>query len=865
MAPRFLDHPGPAPDALPMHRTRTLFPALGAFATVATSVLLGLAAFLASPAPAYAADACSPVFNFFDQNATNGGNLNPGGTGINLAYNSGTTFTATTVNGGVGYTNGVLLNIDIWSLDPAGCAGLGKSNFYVDFSRWHEAIAGRTTSGGTAAASVADNWGSVDNIPATRLTTASFRADWSNDYTGLFSLDSPDTTVASGTSYTVYGDVTACDVAQGASVNGFSPGWGRRSADGGLGYGIFYWLAGSATTTNSKYYDTSEKTGGGGKGFCINHVNTGWSPYFHGYDTIVYDTVAPLITTFTAPPTNGTATLTIAATDSSTPWLMAFSNSPACAATSTSSAVWSNWEPYATSKSGWAINTTAYGGSTGEGAKTTCIRVMDRAGNIAMDTLSVRYDVSAPVCTAALNAGAGWTASTTVSVALVCSDASGTNQMRFSNNGSNWTPYEAFASSKTGWSIVTGYGGTAGDGSKTVTATVTDLAGNAGTVADTIGLDRTGPVISGFSPSGSSVATNLSAYPVGFATADAGAGGVVTYLARGEAAATSATCSDTGWSTYGTESYATSGFVSVGLAHATCYRWRVRAVDALGNETTAVSGTLLVDQVAPVINAFLLGDGSGLSTTPSVAASVTASDGLSGITGVRWSTDAGYDWASTPWLAYDNTTRYPTLTLTDGAGDYGLAVQVRDAAGNIATSNGVIGLQTTTRMPQLVLGARIVDCAAPGNTLSVNSSGTVYWPVGRDLCLVPLPATSTGGVKVVNGVTYTGTLAASGPLSFTLVSGDPCVAPCSGVVGRFPAEAYGQTRPYSDGSAATYLRLRLDRETTNAATSLTAVSLAVRVTVTVTWSAPGYASTTETYSALLQLQIRSLATGQRPG
>jgi hypothetical protein len=526
--------------------------------------------------------------------------------------------------------------------------------------------------------------------------------------------------------------------------------------------------------------------------------------------------------------------------------------------------MWSNWETSATSKAGWAINTTAYGGSTGEGVKSVCIRVMDRAGNIAKSTLSVRYDVSAPVCTAALDAGADWTAGSEVAVTLVCTDASGVNQMRFSNNGSNWTPYEAFASSKTGWAIDAGYGATAGDGTKTVTATVTDLAGNAGTVADAIGLDRTGPVISGFSPSGSSIATNLSAYPVGFATADAGVGAVVTYLARGQVAATSATCPGAGWSAYGTESYATSGFVSVGLAHATCYRWRVRAVDALGNETTAVSGTLLVDQVAPVINAFLLGDGSGLSTTPSVAASVTASDGLSGITGVRWSTDAGYDWASTPWLAYAGN-RAPTLTLADGAGDYGVAVQVRDAAGNIATSSGVIGLQTATRMPQLVLGARIVDCAAPGATLSVNSSGTVYWPVGRDLCLVPLPTASVAGSKTVAGVTYTGSMAASGPVSFALVSGNPCVAPCAGVVGRFPAEAYGQTRLYSAGSASTYLRLRLDRETTDAATSLTAVSLVVQVTVTVTWSAPGYASSTETYSALLQLQIRSLATGQRPG
>jgi hypothetical protein len=499
-------------------------------------------------------------------------------------------------------------------------------------------------------------------------------------------------------------------------------------------------------------------------------------------------------------------------------------------------------------------------------------RSNDRAGNrenvpAAFDD-SIVVDTVAPSVSSFTSAVASPTASTSIAYALTFDESvTGLAGADFANAGTATGCAFGVSGSGASYTVtVTGCGTSGTLAPRLAASSVADLLGNAGPVSATTGssltLDREGPVISAITP-GSGALTNLSAYPVGFSAVDAVAGMGATYVARSSAAVSGSACG-AGWSAYGTETAAGSGFVSVGIAHATCYRWRIRAVDALGNETTAVSGALLVDQVAPVINAFLLGDGSGLSTTAAVAASVTATDALSGVTGVRWSTDAGYDWSVTPWLPYTGN-RAPTLTLGDGAGDYGVAVQVRDAAGNIATSGGVIGLQTTTRMPQLVLGARIVDCAAPGNTLSVNSSGTVYWPVGRDLCLVPLPTGSGTGSKTVAGVTYTGSMTASGPLSFTLVSGNPCVAPCTGVVGRFPTDAYGQARLYSAGSASTYLRLRLDRETTDAATSLTAVSLVVRVTVTVTWSAPGHASTTETYSAILQLQVRSLATGQRPG
>ena len=587
-------------------------------------------------------------------------------------------------------------------------------------------------------------------------------------------------------------------------------------------------------------------------------------------DSIVVDTVAPSVSSFTSAVASPTASTSIA-------YALTFDESVTGLAgadfANAGTATGCVFTPSASSGGSVTVTVTGCGASGTLRPRLLANTLSDLAGNSGPAansdaTTTLTLDRVPPVVSSFTSAVASPTASTSIAYALTFDESvTGLAGADFANAGTATGCAFGVSGSGASYTVtVTGCGTSGTLAPRLAASSVADLLGNAGPVSATTGssltLDREGPVISAITP-GSGALTNLSAYPVGFSAVDAVAGMGATYVARSSAAVSGSACG-AGWSAYGTETAAGSGFVSVGIAHATCYRWRIRAVDALGNETTAVSGALLVDQVAPVINAFLLGDGSGLSTTAAVAASVTATDALSGVTGVRWSTDAGYDWSVTPWLPYTGN-RAPTLTLGDGAGDYGVAVQVRDAAGNIATSGGVIGLQTTTRMPQLVLGARIVDCAAPGNTLSVNSSGTVYWPVGRDLCLVPLPTGSGTGSKTVAGVTYTGSMTASGPLSFTLVSGNPCVAPCTGVVGRFPTDAYGQARLYSAGSASTYLRLRLDRETTDAATSLTAVSLVVRVTVTVTWSAPGHASTTETYSAILQLQVRSLATGQRPG
>ncbi|TSC94901.1 MAG: Ig domain-containing protein group 2 domain-containing protein [Candidatus Berkelbacteria bacterium Athens1014_28] len=68
-------------------------------------------------------------------------------------------------------------------------------------------------------------------------------------------------------------------------------------------------------------------------------------------------------------------------------------------------------------------------------------------------------------------------------------------QMRFSNNGSDWKSWEDYAVSKTQWNILDAtYGGTAGDGSKTVYAQFRDANGNISiTSSDAIVYDTDSP------------------------------------------------------------------------------------------------------------------------------------------------------------------------------------------------------------------------------------------------------------------------------------------------------------------------------------------------------------------------------------
>lgn len=164
---------------------------------------------------------------------------------------------------------------------------------------------------------------------------------------------------------------------------------------------------------------------------------------------------------------------------------------------------WEAWESYATTKSlyGWEL----------DGSWTLRLEVRDRAGNSASLSDGIFVDRALPlVSSLAIDANASYALSQNVSLTQSASDpgsgttGSGLSQMRFSNDGSVWSGWEAWSTGKA-WAL------SAGDGSKSVTIQVRDAAGNLSSVAgasDGIVLDTAAPVVSSFTITGTGDGSN---------------------------------------------------------------------------------------------------------------------------------------------------------------------------------------------------------------------------------------------------------------------------------------------------------------------------------------------------------------------
>jgi hypothetical protein len=116
--------------------------------------------------------------------------------------------------------------------------------------------------------------------------------------------------------------------------------------------------------------------------------------------------------------------------------------------------------------------------------------------SIPNHTLAVEDTIS-PSGTVQINNGATHTNSTAVTLNPSATDpapGSGVAQMRFSNNGSTWSAWEAYAITK-GWTL------SSANGTKTVYAQFRDVAGNVSAAAqDAIVLDTVKPRVSAATP-----------------------------------------------------------------------------------------------------------------------------------------------------------------------------------------------------------------------------------------------------------------------------------------------------------------------------------------------------------------------------
>ena len=346
------------------------------------------------------------------------------------------------------------------------------------------------------------------------------------------------------------------------------------------------------------------------------------------------------------------------------------------------------WESYASTKS-WTL-------PSGDGLKTVYVKYKDNADNVSTPyTDTITLDTTAPDGSISINDGATYATSQSVNLTLSADDeTSGISQMRFSNDGSNWSGWESYDTSKS-WTL------SAGDGTKTVYVQYRDNAGNTGTYTDTITLDTTWP-----SSSVADLPTYQStfSFPVSWSGSDAYSG-IASYDVQFRDG------TGVSWEDWQTSPIATSTAFAGEEGHT--YYFQSRARDNAGNVEDYPGGdgdTHTTVDATPPSGSILINDGAIDTTSTDVILNLSASDGVSGVSQMSFSND-GVSYGD--WESYGISKSW---TLTSGDGAKTAHVRYKDNAGNIATYTDTINLDTTV---QAEYGLSINEGALFTNQISV--------------------------------------------------------------------------------------------------------------------------------------------------
>ncbi|EKJ6249442.1 Ig-like domain-containing protein [Escherichia coli] len=350
----------------------------------------------------------------------------------------------------------------------------------------------------------------------------------------------------------------------------------------------------------------------------------------------------------------------------------------------------------------WALNVPAADlAALGQGAQTITASVNDRAGNPGQTTHALTVDTVAPTVTIATVAGddiinnaeqlAGQTISGTTTA-----EVGQTVTVTF--NGQSWT---ATVGSGGSWSVFIPAQQFAGlsDGSYTISASVSDQAGNPGSASRGVTLNGDVPTVTINTFAGDDVvnAAEHGSSLVISGTTTAPVGQTLTLTLNGK---TYTTTVQTG----GSWSYTLGSADVTALADGNAYVINASVSNAIGN-TGSSNHTITVDLSAPAmgINIDSLQADTGLSASDFITSvspvvvngSLTAA--LASNETAQISIDGGVTWTT---LTVTGTTwRYnDSRTLTDG--NYLYQVRVIDAAGNVgATDSQNVVIDTTAPDP----------------------------------------------------------------------------------------------------------------------------------------------------------------------
>ena len=368
----------------------------------------------------------------------------------------------------------------------------------------------------------------------------------------------------------------------------------------------------------------------------------------------------------TMPPTGSILINGGAASTSSTSVTLALSYTDALSGVSqvrysNDGASWTAWETSATSKP-WTL-------TPGEGTKTVYYQIKDNAGLTSTaytDTVNLQNtqtDTTPPTGLVTINGGEATANSVSVVLTVSATDAeSGISQMRFSNDGTSWSPWEAYSTSKS-WST------TPGEGLKTVYVQFKNGAGlDSISYSDTITLQTqtdTTPPTGSITINGNAATTNSVSVVLTLSAADPESGVTQMHLSN----------DGSSWSTW--ETYVTSKAwtLTSGDASKTVY---VQFKNGAGLESTSYSDSITLQfsssDTTPPTGSITINGGAATTSSVSVTLTLSATDN-SGTVAQMHFTNLGESWTS--WEPYATT---KTWTLTSGTGTKTVLAQFRDAS-----------------------------------------------------------------------------------------------------------------------------------------------------------------------------------------
>ena len=381
-----------------------------------------------------------------------------------------------------------------------------------------------------------------------------------------------------------------------------------------------------------------------------------------------------------------------------------------------------------------------------DGSYTIYFACKDYAGNIGTsNTGAFTVDTTAPTeSSIIINSGADYSTSSTLSLVLYATNA---NEMNFSCDGSTWTGWEAYATTKSFALGTVGGGCATADGDKIVYFKTRDANNNeAATVYDEIYLDGTAPTIGVLTAANTQTQKEVTLTWTAAIDAQSGVDHYDVYRKNATGVAKTDTLVASGLTTLGYLDYPEDG----------AWYYTVYATDKAGNESTLfVEKTVTVDTTAPTSVVISIAGGAEYTT----AAAVTITTGASGATLMQFSCDNS-NWTVAEAYAASkafNLESQAGAGCSAGDGVKWVYVKMLDAYGNNTVLSDDITLDSTA--PVITASTPVI--AVSGGQVTVTwttatdaTSGVAIYNVYRKAS-TPV---ATSDTKVVSGLTDLGFL-----------------------------------------------------------------------------------------------------------